>query len=51
MNGVISATLARNDFVGSTESVEGKHMGFWSATATTRIRTRPPPASAAPMKR
>lgn len=25
MNGVIAATLARNDFVGSTESVEGKH--------------------------
>src|SRR3982751_5984255 len=25
MNGVISATLARNDFVGSSESVEGKH--------------------------
>src|SRR6201996_9633586 len=25
MNGVIAATLARNDFVGSTEAVEGKH--------------------------
>ncbi|WP_439407460.1 MmgE/PrpD family protein [Bradyrhizobium sp. DASA03076] len=25
MNGVIAATLARNDFVGATESVEGKH--------------------------
>src|ERR1700756_1836322 len=25
MNGVIAATLARNDFVGSIESVEGKH--------------------------
>src|SRR6201746_103140 len=25
MNGVIAATLARNDFVGSSESVEGKH--------------------------
>ena len=25
MNGVIAATLARNDFVGSTKSVEGKH--------------------------
>ena len=25
MNGVIAATLARNDFVGSTELVEGKH--------------------------
>src|ERR1700749_3178372 len=25
MNGVIAATLARNDFIGSTESVEGKH--------------------------
>src|SRR5215831_14903974 len=25
MNGVIAATLARNDFVGSTESIEGKH--------------------------
>src|SRR5215467_9478239 len=25
MNGVIAATLARNNFVGSTESVEGKH--------------------------
>src|SRR5262249_18491380 len=25
MNGVIAATLARNAFVGSTESVEGKH--------------------------
>src|SRR5215467_3790923 len=25
MNGVIAATLARSDFVGSTESVEGKH--------------------------
>ncbi len=25
MNGVIAATLARNGFVGSTESVEGKH--------------------------
>lgn len=25
MNGVIAATLAKNDFVGSTESVEGKH--------------------------
>src|ERR1700752_1102599 len=25
MNGVIAATLARNEFVGSTESVEGKH--------------------------
>jgi 2-methylcitrate dehydratase PrpD len=39
MNGVIAATLARNDFVGSTESVEGKH-GLSSATATTRIPTR-----------
>jgi len=27
MNGVIAATLARNDFVGATESIEGKH-GF-----------------------
>ena len=25
MNGVIAATLARNDFIGSIESVEGKH--------------------------
>src|SRR5260370_1169330 len=25
MNGVIAATLARNDFVGASESVEGKH--------------------------
>jgi 2-methylcitrate dehydratase PrpD len=25
MNGVIAATLARNDFIGATESVEGKH--------------------------
>lgn len=25
MNGVIAATLARNNFVGSTESIEGKH--------------------------
>jgi 2-methylcitrate dehydratase PrpD len=25
MNGVIAATLARNDFVGATQSVEGKH--------------------------
>jgi 2-methylcitrate dehydratase PrpD len=25
MNGVIAASLARNDFVGATESVEGKH--------------------------
>lgn len=25
MNGVVAATLARNDFVGATESVEGKH--------------------------
>jgi len=25
MNGVIAATLARNEFVGATESVEGKH--------------------------
>ena len=25
MNGVIAATLARNDFVGSTELIEGKH--------------------------
>ena len=25
MNGVIAATLARNDFVGSSDSVEGKH--------------------------
>jgi 2-methylcitrate dehydratase PrpD len=25
MNGVIAATLARNDFLGATESVEGKH--------------------------
>src|ERR1700745_4179727 len=25
MNGVIAATLARNDFVGATEAVEGKH--------------------------
>ena len=25
MNGVIAATLARNDFIGSTKSVEGKH--------------------------
>ena len=25
MNGVIAATLARNDFVGSSESIEGKH--------------------------
>src|SRR5438105_8850500 len=25
MNGVVAATLARNDFVGSSESVEGKH--------------------------
>ncbi len=25
MNGVIAATLARNDFVGATESIEGKH--------------------------
>src|SRR2546430_11023905 len=25
MNGVIAATLARNDFVGAIESVEGKH--------------------------
>jgi 2-methylcitrate dehydratase PrpD len=25
MNGVIAATLAKNDFVGATESVEGKH--------------------------
>ncbi len=25
MNGVIAATLARNEFIGSTESVEGKH--------------------------
>src|ERR1700744_2182129 len=25
MNGVIAATLARNDFIGSSESVEGKH--------------------------
>jgi 2-methylcitrate dehydratase PrpD len=25
MNGVVAATLARNDFLGSTESVEGKH--------------------------
>jgi 2-methylcitrate dehydratase PrpD len=25
MNGVIAASLARNDFVGSTESIEGKH--------------------------
>src|SRR3569833_1339930 len=25
MNGVLAATLARNDFVGATESVEGKH--------------------------
>src|ERR1700742_1872310 len=25
MNGVIAATLARNDFIGSTEAVEGKH--------------------------
>jgi 2-methylcitrate dehydratase PrpD len=25
MNGVIAATLARNDFVGATESVEGRH--------------------------
>src|ERR1700740_2786576 len=25
MNGVIAATLARNDFVGSTEAIEGKH--------------------------
>src|ERR1700710_2484699 len=25
MNGVIAATLARNEFVGSTEAVEGKH--------------------------
>ncbi len=25
MNGVIAATLARNDFVGATESVEGQH--------------------------
>jgi 2-methylcitrate dehydratase PrpD len=25
MNGVIAATLARNDFVGSTEAVEGRH--------------------------
>ena len=25
MNGVIAATLARSDFVGATESVEGKH--------------------------
>jgi len=25
MNGVIAATLARNDFIGSAESIEGKH--------------------------
>src|SRR5207244_12671125 len=25
MNGVIAATLARNNFIGATESVEGKH--------------------------
>jgi 2-methylcitrate dehydratase PrpD len=25
MNGIIAATLAKNDFVGATESVEGKH--------------------------
>src|SRR5262249_33900159 len=25
MNGVIAATLARNEFIGSTEAVEGKH--------------------------
>jgi len=25
MNGVIAATLARNDFVGATQSIEGKH--------------------------
>src|SRR6478736_4345923 len=25
MNGVIAATLARNDFIGSSESIEGKH--------------------------
>src|SRR5690348_12197966 len=25
MNGVLAATLARNDFVGATESIEGKH--------------------------
>ena len=44
MNGVIAATLARNDFVGSTESVEGKHgllVGYSDNAASRQGDRRP----------
>src|SRR5438045_445452 len=60
MNGVIAATLARNEFVGATESVEGKHgllvgysddahpdkavSGLGSTYETMRIGVKPYPS-------
>ena len=44
MNGVIAATLARNDFVGSSESVEGKHgllVGYSDDAASRQGDGRP----------
>ena len=50
MNGVIAATLARNDFSARANRSRAS-MASWSATATTRIPTRLSPASARPMRR
>jgi 2-methylcitrate dehydratase PrpD len=60
MNGVIAATLARNDFVGSSQAVEGKHgllvgytddphpdkavAGLGSVYETMKIGTKPYPS-------
>ena len=44
MNGVIAATLARNDFVGATESIEGKHgllVGYSDNAASGQGGRRP----------
>jgi 2-methylcitrate dehydratase PrpD len=42
MNGVIAATLARNEFIGATESVEGKHglLVGYSTSGEGRCRSR-----------